>query len=119
MYIDILEKNLLGVYKDDLIFQDDNDPKHRAKKVKKWLHDNNIKQLKWPSNSPDLNPIENLWGIFKNKLSKVYSNTVEEFESSIQKVWDNIDNNIINKLIKSMPDRIELVIENKGGPINY
>jgi len=45
-------------------------PCHCSKKVKKFLSDNNIAVLKWPDNSPDLNPIENLWALIKKELQK-------------------------------------------------
>jgi len=48
----------------------DGAPAHKSKIVTKFLNDNNINVLKWPGNSPDLNPIENAWNYLKNKVQE-------------------------------------------------
>ncbi len=57
------------LFKDaDFIFQLDLAPAHTARSTKSWLNDHGVGVLYWPANSPDLSPIENIWGIVKRKL---------------------------------------------------
>ena len=76
-YRDILEENLKQSARNleirhRWILQQDNDPKHTSKFVSKWLADERVNVLPWPSQSPDLNPIENMSAeLKKNRREKV------------------------------------------------
>ena len=73
----------------------------------------------WPSNSPDLNPIENLWGYMEHKLKNRVCATNEELWEQIQSVWDSIPLSYIQSLFDSMPKRLRAVKKKNGGTIKY
>ncbi len=71
----------------DFIFQQDLAPAHIDKATSTWFKDHGIPVLNWPANSPDLNPIENLWGIVKRKMRYARPNNAEELKATIRATW--------------------------------
>ncbi|XDV35461.1 hypothetical protein PO909_005404 [Leuciscus waleckii] len=126
-YGDILDENLLQSALDlrlgrRFTFQQDNDPKHTAKITKEWLHNNSVTVLEWPSQSPDLNPIEHLWRDLKMAVhQRLPSNLTElhQLHDAIMSIWTKISEECFQHLVESMPRRIKAVLKAKGGPTRY
>lgn len=124
VYQEILEHYMLPSVEqlygdDDFIFQHDLAPAHSAKTTSNWCIDHGITVLDWPANSPDLNPIENLWGIVKRKLKHTRPNNAVELKAAIEASWASITPQQCHRLIASMPRRIDAVIRAKGFPTKY
>jgi DDE superfamily endonuclease/Transposase len=103
------------------IFQQDNDPKHRAKSVQEWIIDQSFEVLEWPPQSPDLNPIEHLWSHLKRRLNTYDSppKGMLELWDRVESEWNKIDSAVCIRLIESMPRRIEAVLKAKGSWTKY
>ena len=96
--------------------------------VLSWFRRNRIKLFIHPAYSPDLNPIENIWSLLKDRLDKRYSGSysrskstiaIEDFKRAIQEEWALIDQKAIDNSILSLERRWQAVIDAKGYPTKY
>ncbi len=95
IYQEILEHFMLPsadkLYGDaDFIFQQDLAPAHTAKGTKSCFNEHGVPVLDWPANSPDLNPIENQWGIVKRKMRDTRPNNADDLKAVIKATWASI-----------------------------
>src|SRR4051794_14738633 len=74
-----------------------------------------IRKTWWPANSPNLNPIENLWRLLKYRLGKQFLKTIDEARQYVQEEWEKIQIEDYTGYIKSMRARCEAVIAAGGG----
>lgn len=127
LYKVILEGDLMSTIEyydleeDKIIFMHDNDPKHKAKSVTEWIESRKFECMDWPPQSPDLNPLENLWSGLKRRLN-AYSappKGLNELWERVTEVWNSIDAETCKKLIESMPNRMKEVIKAKGRWTKY
>ena len=117
-YEDVLQGRLktMMTVQSCTLFMHDGAPCHQAKRIKTWLDNQRISVLgPWPGQSPDLNPIENLWTVLKRKVSNMKPTALLKLRDAILKVWcTEIDPALCKKLVHSVPGRIAAVLKNKG-----
>ncbi len=112
MYCSILKEKMLPSLRAlgrCALFQHDNDPKHTSKATVGFLKKNRVKVIQWPSMSPDLNPIEHLWGILKRQVEHHSPSSIQSLKEVILEEWKKIDLAKCRQLVHSMPRRLEVL----------
>ena len=124
MYQSVLTKHLTKSMKKTgtRTFMQDGAPCHTSKRMKMWFAKQNIKVLPWVGQSPDLNPIENLWMRLKHIIGRMpAARNMDEFIKNIKISWKKLekDTDYLDKLTHSMPKRVQAVIEARGDITKY
>ena len=96
LYVDILEESRLpfihDTYPDNHYFMQDNDPKHSSNYAETWMAAKGVNRWKTPPESPDLNPIENLWHELKECIRhEVKPKVKQELINGILVFWRTVD----------------------------
>jgi len=126
-YLEILKDDLqqtfdyYGLDRATHYFQQDNDSKHSSKLVQKWLEKQEFEVLDWPPQSPDLNPIEHLWAWMKIRLNRFDTppSGMLELWDRVQDIWNEFTAEECQRLVATMPDRIQAVLDAEGWWTDY
>ena len=111
--------DMFGDENDDWMLQEDNDPKHTLKKCENWRDENGVTRIRWPSQSPDLNPMENLWANMKINVMKRHPKNLQELQNMVDEEWSKFGPELAQHLVESMPRRIQAIIAVDGDYIMY
>ena len=136
-YLHVLEEHMLPLAHrligDNFIFQQDNAPCHKAKLVLEWFADptpSSLKEmgidwsfdvLQWPPQSPDLNPIENMWNAIEEDLKtrRVQPSSKNDLFQEAKHSWEILSSEYIANLSDSMINRCKDLVKAKGYHIDY
>ncbi len=99
----------------------DNAPCHKTNLIMDYLAQQNVPTLDWPPQSPDMNPIENLWAIIKKRRQKKYGipATKGELIEQIFDIWEILDDELLAVLSESIEKRLKEVLRMGGHPTKY
>lgn len=128
----MLQSELPTILEPGNIFMQDNASTHTAHSVQNWLREfgqeNGVHFLDWPPYSPDLNPIENVWALLKEKIIQYHPELSEMpvnehlfnlLENAAVECWEAFDQDLLHRLIVTMPHRIEAIIRSRGWYTKY
>lgn len=127
-YVTMLANNAIpwieqqcNIYNRDFIYQD-GAPIHTGGYAKWYKNKTMVIGFdSWPPNSPDLNPIEHIWGYLKLRVNRrsIHINNIDQFEAVVRDEWSKISRTHLEALVASIPERCRAVIKAKGGNTKY
>lgn len=127
-YLWTLDEGLIPVYGPGQVFQQDNARIHLAGPVTDWFEEHGIWVIDWPPHSPDLNPIEHVWKALKEKLYNLYptlgqlrnnERDIAILQARIREAWEQVDQVHIQRLVRSIPDRLRTCRRVQGWYTKY
>ncbi|CAD6198210.1 unnamed protein product [Caenorhabditis auriculariae] len=121
VYKDILQNQMLPHLRAmgrGSVYQKDNDPKHTSLFVKDWFKSRRVNVMGWPSQSPDLNPIEHLWEELKRRCANKRAKNCNEKFAQLLSEWNQIPMSTIDTLPNYMQRRCQAVIDARGFATN-
>ena len=100
--------------------QQDNDPKHASGLIDKFFEKNHVNWWPTPPESPDLNPVENVWGSLKQYLRNFYKpQNLDQLKDGIQCFWSTLTPSVCTRYIQHLDKVIPKVIQVEGEPSRY
>ena len=97
----------------------DNAGYHGSRGSYTWFHNKGVDLIKLPPHSPDLNPIENLWGDLKRRIEQRFPRNIAELRQFLAEEWESTPRSTCSNLVNSMPDRMRAVINAEGHKTGY
>ena len=128
VYIDHVLKPFYNLFFSRLVkkmpnigFMQDNAPCHTSSQTRKWLDLKKIKLLKWPPQSPDMNPIESLWDILQHRINSRtnHPKNLKDLKEILQEEWKKLPVQTLCQLIEGIPKRLEALKQAKGLQTKY
>lgn len=118
-YLEIMQNNLLpeasSLYpKENYIFQQDNAKYHTSKLCLKWFEEKKVNMLDHPAKSPDLNPIESIWGIMKHRVEQEAPRNKSELRSIVNEVWRELNKETLKNTVYHIKKVAANVVSNNG-----
>lgn len=130
--LECLQEQLPTIVEPGLLFAQDNASTHTARIVQNWLRgwavENGLTLVDWPPFSPDLNPIENLWKLLKEGIYKRYpglaiapknADSLQWLCEASVEMWEELQEELMNNLLETMPHRIKAIIKHNGWYTKY
>ena len=98
----------------DFLYQQDNAPPHRGGLTSIYLEMAKVKVINWPPQSPDLNPIEQVWNWMAGKIKAKSFEDINELRDYVFALWEQLQKNTVLSFIEKLENKMEYVYKNHG-----